>query len=162
AFVAKADDASAVFYNPAGLARQYGLHVYVGGMLIFGRTRTTEDPVVQGANSQPVVEGMTGEATSEANNGTAGHFKVGFIPNVYASYGLDHNVAVGVGLFTNVGLKSVWPEDWPGRLLATYSDLESMTLNPALAWSPVKWFSVGAGIDLTWARAKLRRFEDLV
>ena len=32
-FVAKADDTTAMYYNPAGLARQRGTRLYVGGNL---------------------------------------------------------------------------------------------------------------------------------
>src|SRR5690242_14407842 len=41
AFTAKADDASAIYFNPAGLAPQKKLQVYLGGLLILGQASVT-------------------------------------------------------------------------------------------------------------------------
>src|SRR5690348_7675654 len=39
AFVAQADDASAVYYNPGGLSQLNGTQITSGGMLDFGNTK---------------------------------------------------------------------------------------------------------------------------
>jgi long-chain fatty acid transport protein len=145
AFTAKADDATAIFYNPAGIAKLRGLQVYAGGMVILGRSRASS------------TEAFTIPGGSQDSNWSAS-----FIPNVYASYGFTHDVAVGVGLFTNFGLQAIWPQEWAGRFVASYTKLEDFTINPCIAWRPVSWFSIGAGLDVTPARLQLRRSEDLV
>jgi long-chain fatty acid transport protein len=145
AFTAKADDATAIFYNPAGIAKLRGLQVYAGGMVILGRSRASS------------TEAFTIPGGSQNSNWSAS-----FIPNVYASYGFKHNVAVGVGLFTNFGLVVKWPPEWAGRFVSTYAKLEDFTINPCIAWRPVSWFSIGGGLDVTPARLQLRRAEDLV
>lgn len=144
AFVAKADDPSALFYNPAGLAKLRGPQVYVGGMLIVGRVQAKSTPDFTLAGSP-----------QDADTTTV------FIPNLYASWGFAHDVAVGLGAFTNFGLQATWP-NWAGRYESTYARLESITLNPSVAWRPVSWFSFGAGFDVTFGRVDLRRDENLV
>lgn len=145
AFAAKADDASAIFYNPAGLARLRGWQAYAGGMLLVGRP--TASPSA---------------ALALPNGEVHGNTFVQFVPNVYLAYGLPHDVSVGVGLFTNVGLKVTWPTDWEGRFISTWAAVQTLTVNPSVAWSPVPWFSIGAGFDVTPGRAELKRFENLV
>jgi long-chain fatty acid transport protein len=145
AFTAKADDATAIFYNPAGIGKLRGLQVYAGGMLIVGHPEAASSPAFQ----------LPGGKQD-------GNYSVVFIPNFYVSYGFKYGLAVGVGAFTNFGLKSIWPTGWEGRFQAYSSSLEDVTLNPSVAWHPVRWFSIGAGFDITPARVDLRRSENLV
>ena len=149
AFAAKADDPSAIFYNPAGIARMRGLHIYAGGMLLVGQPAASNSSAI-------VVPGFGPSGELHANT------FVQFVPNVYVNYGFPHDIAIGVGLFTNVGLKVTWPIDWPGRFLSTWATVQTLTVNPSVAWSPVSWFSIGAGFDITPGRAELKRYENLV
>jgi len=140
AFVAKADDASAVFFNPSGLADQRGLQLYLGTTLI------TAMPSAQVASG-----GQQDAATA-----------VQPIPTIYASYGLPHQVTLGVGAFTNFGLSLDWPHDWAGRYLIRSVALTTVTINPTAAWRPLPWLAVGGGIDITPASADLSQAINLV
>jgi long-chain fatty acid transport protein len=140
AFTAKADDVSTIFYNAAGLAYLSGLQAYVGTTLVVG------GPDATGAG---------------AIGTTDGDVKFAPLPTIYLSYGFSHHVSIGVGLFTNYGLKVGWPQDWPGRFLITEDSLNTVTVNPTVAWSPVSWFSIGAGLDVTPASLELARQFDL-
>src|SRR5262249_25457445 len=140
AFVAKADDASAVFFNPSGLADQRGLQLYLGTTLI------TAMPSAQVASG-----GQQDAATA-----------VQPIPTIYASYGLPHQVTLGVGAFTNFGLSLDWPHDWAGRYLIRSVALTTVTINPTPAWRPLPWLAVGGGIDITPASADLSQAINLV
>jgi long-chain fatty acid transport protein len=141
AFTAKADDPSAIFFNPAGLAHQRGLQLYVGSTIYAG---------------QPSASSMPGESSRDAN------LLLKALPTIYASYGLPHDVALGIGAFTNYGLSVEWPGDWQGRFLATKASLTSVTINPTVSWRPVEWLAVGAGVDVTPASAELARSVDLM
>jgi long-chain fatty acid transport protein len=84
------------------------------------------------------------------------------LPTLYAAYGLPHDVALGVGVFTNFGLVSNWPADWQGRFLLQRVKLNSVTINPTVAWRPSRWVAIGGGVDVTPASVKLNRSIDLV
>jgi long-chain fatty acid transport protein len=135
AFAAKADDPSTIFYNPAGLADQHALQVYVGTTLIAGRPSTTT---------------QNGDAVFAP------------IPTAYVSGGLTHNISVGIGAFSQFGLKVDWPADWQGRFLVTRVELDTITINPSVAWRPAHWVAIGGGIDITPASVDLKRSFDLV
>src|SRR5262245_29934743 len=51
AFTAKADDVTAIFYNPAGIARLRGLQAYFGGMLVLGRSQASTDATLGPAST---------------------------------------------------------------------------------------------------------------
>ena len=135
AFAAKADDPSTIFYNPGGLADQRGLQLYVGTTLISGQPSSTPQ---------------------------SGDFIFVPLPTVYVSYGLPHDIAVGIGAFSQFGLKVDWPSNWAGRFLVTRVELDTVTINPSVAWRPAHWVAIGAGLDVTPASADLTRAFDLV
>src|SRR5689334_4756843 len=82
AFTAKADDASAVFYNAGGLARQQGLQLYVGATLITAmNSASSSDPMY--------IPGGKSDANTQLTP----------LPTVYATYGTG-DFAVGIGAFT--------------------------------------------------------------
>jgi long-chain fatty acid transport protein len=145
AFTAKADDTTAVYYNPAGIAKVRGLNSYVGGMVIVGQPR-----------AESTATFMLPEGSRESD--LAGSF----IPNVYLAYGLPHGFAFGAGLFTNFGLQVIWPSSWGGRFVSYYAKLEDVTVNPCVSWQLTSWFSIGGGLDVTPARVDLRRAVNLI
>ena len=140
AFTAKADDPSAIFFNPAGLANQRGLQLYLGSTIYA---------------SQATASSMAGGARDT-------NMLLLPLPTIYASYGLPHDVAVGIGAFTNYGLTVEWPGDWQGRFIASKASLTTVTINPTVSWRPVEWLAVGAGVDVTPASAEFARSVDLM
>src|SRR5215831_9011769 len=102
AFTAKADDPSTIYFNPAGLANQHKLQLYLGTTLYLGQAT---------ASSMPL-------GGSQANN-----YLIQPLPTLYASYGLSHDVAVGVGAFSIWGLQVEWPTAWQGRFVSTKAQL---------------------------------------
>jgi long-chain fatty acid transport protein len=140
AFTAKADDPSTIFYNPAGLAKQHGLQLYVGTSLYLGQAHATNLPL----------------GGSEDMN-----YLIQPVPTIYAAYGLPHNIGLGVGAFTAWGLSVEWPTGWQGRFVSTQALLNTVTINPTASWQPVDWFAIGGGVDITPAAAEFARQLDL-
>jgi long-chain fatty acid transport protein len=139
AFTAKADDPSAIFYNPGGLATQRGLHLYAGTTLIASMNSASFGSTKQDADSQFIP-----------------------LPTIYAAYGLPHDLAVGVGAFTQFGLQVAWPGGWAGRYVSDKASLDSVTINPTVSWRPHRYIGIGAGVDLTPASADLKRSLNLL
>lgn len=146
AFTAQADDASAIFYNPAGLAGQRGLQVYVGSTLIYGGLEATGLP-----GTPP-----GGDADADAEQ------ELIPLPTAYVTWGLRDDLAVGIGAFTQFGLATKWRDDWAGRFIVTDAELRSLTINPSVAWRPLSWLRLGGGVDITPASVELERRVDLV
>jgi long-chain fatty acid transport protein len=140
AFVATADDGSAIFYNPAGLAQQREMKVLAGATFI---TFSNE---------------FRGDPESEVTSGTWGQYNPHtFIPpNLYASMPVGANLTVGVGVFSSWGLRTDWADPWPGRYISRDADLKTASFNPAIAWQTSDGrLAIGGGVEYRRARVFL-------
>lgn len=134
-----ADDAAAVFYNPAGLVHYPGAGVIVGSHLALASASA-----------------KLGDTTSSTYTRETEDL---FIPYLFAGVHLGRRVAVGLGLYSQFGDALNWdhPETFPGRFIASAASLKSFTINPSFALHPVQGFSVAVGVDVVLGSAIIER-----
>ena len=140
AFVATADDPSAVFYNPAGIAQQRELSVLAGATIINFTNEFNGDP------NSDVVSGVS----AKYNRHT-------FVPpNMYAVVPIGNNLTVGVGVFAAWGLRTDWADPFAGRYISKDADLKTTSVNPVVAWqSSDGRIAIGGGVEYRRARVIL-------
>lgn len=145
AFVAHADDLSAMFYNPAGLAqgvKKGELRAMVGVTLIVPKAE-----LAQGYDPYP---------GSDYSVEMADQFF--FPPNFYTSYGLSDCVSLSFGTWFPFGLATKWDEpDFRGRYLSQYVDLKQFAAGLQLAWQINDVIAIGAGPEMRFSTVKLHR-----
>lgn len=139
---AVADNASTIFFNPAGMSLLSKKQIVVAGHLI--------KPSAEFSNS--------GSAAAPAqllggNGGDAGEWA--FVPNFYYVHPIDTRLALGIGINAPFGLKTEYDPAWLGRFLAVTSELQTINLNPSLSYRVNDGFSVGLGINVQRIDAKL-------
>lgn len=121
AFVAQADDASAVFYNPAGMAFLEGSHLAAGVV-----AERFNDAQFQG-----LPPGLGTGGNGELETDVA-------LPSMHAYWvqPLRPGLAVGLGAYTPFFLSREWaePESFPGRTLAVSSEIQTYDVNPSVAF----------------------------
>lgn len=139
---AVAEDASTIFYNPAGLVRIKGQNMVASGHLI--------SPTIQLKDTGTT--SVTGTDATGGNGGEAGVTK--YLPNVYYAYGMDR-FTVGLGVYVPFGLATSYNGDWAGRYFATESSLKTININPAVAYRVEGKFSVGLGLSAQYLSATL-------
>ncbi len=132
-------DASAVFFNPAGLSFDK-TEIGLGGALIGPRGHFTDS------------------TTSQVSNLLNRWYPV---PNVYMSKPIAGRFAAGIGIFAPYGLTSEWPTDSEGRYLGYKSLVQAIYLQPTVAVKLSRAVSVGAGLDVTYLNVQLRQRVDL-
>lgn len=142
--VARADDASAVAYNPAGLTQLEGTQI-MGGLAAVALNLDLDTSAGWCSNSHQVWP----------------------IPHAYLGHKVNDKFAVGVGMFTRWGLGHSYPDGWaakgfvPGSQAGPMgSALKSITLltstiNPTLAYKLNDVWSVAAGVSYTWGYLSL-------
>jgi long-chain fatty acid transport protein len=135
AFVAEADDASAIFYNPAGLNQLKRPQFYQGGFFNY------PDREFHGDQGQ----------FSETHHQLYQHL------TAYMALPVHDRVALGIGFFSPFGLGTNWPRSWAGRYLTTFSSLKTYVLNPVVSVKVLDNLSLAAGIDAMWSSVELRR-----
>jgi long-chain fatty acid transport protein len=119
AFAAVADDGSAMFFNPAGIARLDGMQLYAGPSFIIVPARQ-----FAGENPYPGY-GDTAETTSDL-----------FYPvNAYFSHRVNERLAWGAFFNSPFGLKVEWadPSAFSGRFLSTKAELVPFFFGGVLA-----------------------------
>ncbi len=141
---AGAEAESSIYYNPAGIASVDSPSIVVGSHMLM----TSVD--FDGGSSYPA---LGGAPLAGGDGGDAGVNAV--IPNIYFVTGIADNLAVGVGLFVPFGLSTDYNEGWSGRYHALESTLETININPTIAWQVSEKLSVGAGFSAQYAEAKL-------
>jgi long-chain fatty acid transport protein len=141
AFVATADDPSAIFYNPAGIANQgETLTVLAGTTLINFTNEFTGDP-----NSE-IASGVEAKYNRHTFN----------IPNMYAVKRLGAtNLTLGVGVFAAFGLRTDWADPFAGRYISKDADLKTTSINPVVAYKFSDALQIGGGIEYRRARVIL-------
>src|SRR5258706_1975214 len=136
---AAAEDASTIYFNPAGMSRLPGKNVVFVGNLI------KPSATFNNTGSTPAVSTVLG-AGPFAQNGTGGDGgDLAFIPNFYLSWQLDPQWHVGIGVGVPFGLKTNYDSDWMGRVHAIKSEIKTINVNPSVAFKGNDAFSVGAG-----------------
>ena len=126
AFTARADDATAIFYNPAGLAFLDGLRIQTS--LTFS------------TRSLSALWPETGEAFRSSPRELHGNFFLSWRP--------VRGVSFGLGYYSAGNFDSSWPYAWPGEQISTVATYKMRTLRSVVAVEPLKGLALGAALDL--------------
>lgn len=135
AMTAGVDDASAVYYNAAGLVQTKGLSAMAGAHVI-----------IPGVSFTP--EG--GEKVTVASTPATP-------PHLFLALKLSDDVAFGMGVYTPFGNTAQWPEDWVGEQLITRSSLQTFFFSPTFSFRLADRVRVGLGMDFVRATVAQQR-----
>jgi len=140
AFVAKADDLSAIEYNPAGLASQRGWRIYLGNRFGYANERYKRSTIWD--YSEGRVQNF-----EEVSNRKPWQL-LGPMMGVSTDFGLE-NWAFALGAYAPAGIASQrFPADGGQRYMLTGRDTKILYYNLSVAWKPNNVF--GLGLSLQW------------
>ena len=142
AFTAVANDPSAIYWNPAGLAFQQDKGVQV----MNGVTFITASQDFTGESPYP---GAGYPATKKA--------QIFFPPHLYLVYPINDRLTFGFGVFTPFGLGTWWESDFAGRFISKRADLKLFDITPTLAIKVSDRVAVGIGVDYTIGQIDLTK-----
>jgi long-chain fatty acid transport protein len=136
AFVATADNPSALYYNPAGITQLEGEHFQVGSLFYLGIDADYQNPA-------------TGASASNAA-------KVLPVPTFqYTVTPKDSRFSFGLGVYEPFGLSVNWPENNPFRTAGVNASLTYITINPVVAWKVTDTLSLAVGPTLNYSSIDL-------
>ena len=141
-----AEDASTIFFNPAGMT-------YIEGTQLVGAIHL----IKPSAEFNGTVT-LTGRPKG-GNGGDAGDLSV--VPNFYYKRDLTDTIKLGLGVNAPFGLKTEYDSTWMGRFQAIKSEVKTININPGIAFKLNDQLSVGVGISAMWAHAELTRAVNL-
>ena len=141
---ASTENASAMYYNPAALTQLEGFQVSTGVNLIDLKFKYKNDGASR-LPSAPLIAGRQRNA-GNGNGGNAGG--LGVVPNLYLSYKVNDRIGLGLGISAPFGLKTEYDDDWIGRFHSQSFDIQTINVNPSIAFKINDSWSVGAGLNL--------------
>lgn len=142
-----AEDASTVWYNPAGMTRFERPQFIIGGTYI--RPTFTADVKSASTVIGAPIGGGGGDAGSAA-----------FVPNLYATYPVSTRFSLGAAVNAPFGLVTSYPESWAGRYYALRSDVKTININLAAAFKVNETLSLGLGVNHQRLDAELTQAVD--
>ena len=142
-----AEDASTIFFNPAGMTYIQGTQAVGALHLVKPNAEFNNDGSAAGLGFPFPNRPLGGEG------GNAGD--LAFLPNFYFKTDLNENVKLGIGVSAPFGLKTEYDKDWLGRFQAVKSDLKTININPSIALKVNDQLSLGFGLSAMWAQAEL-------
>lgn len=131
--VGRADDPSAVAYNPAGITQLPGTRA-MGGVTVITPMGTLVTQDKSGREERTDVER---------------HFWLN--PHAYLTHQYSDNVWFGFGVFSRFGLGNSYPHDWPGRGNLVDVQLQTLSLNPNVAFKVTDQLSLAFGVEIMGA-----------
>ncbi|GAB6182564.1 hypothetical protein JCM13991_03050 [Thermodesulfovibrio hydrogeniphilus] len=132
---ASAQDATTIFYNPAGLTQLKKPELIIGGHVIIPHAKFHNE------NSTHVLQPITGIPLIGNDGGNAG--VTVFVPNFYFSYPVNDRLSVGIGLNVPFGLQTEYDKNWVGRYHAIKSAVQTVNINPTIAYKLTDQLSIG-------------------
>lgn len=141
AFVATADNPSAIFYNPAGITQLDG-NQFRGG--------------VYGVYFQPSYQPPKGAANQGHTYYSSDNFAA--IPQFFYTYKTkDSPFTFGLGVYAPYGGNMSWPKDTGFSSVALGGSLKYITVNPVVAVKFAPGFSIGGGVMVNYAKISMNQ-----
>ncbi len=129
-----ADDASTVFFNPAGMSRLSGKQIAIAAHAI--------TPSAKYTSSAGVPSGGDAGSTS-------------IVPNAYFVMKVKPDLRFGLGVNVPFGLETSYDPSWAGKQQAIKSKIETVNVNPSLSYQVNDKLSIGAGVDYQHIKGEL-------
>ena len=130
------DDLSAVHYNPAGMTLLPGTQFQAGSVWI------------------DVNASIDGKGANEGKSEN-GRYKGQAIPAGFLTHQVTEDVWLGLGLTVPFGMGTDYDSEWFGSERGYTSTILTFDINPNVAWRVNDFLSVGGGVSLQYAKAKL-------
>ncbi len=154
---AEANDASTVFYNPAGLSRLEGTQFSGGATVVVPHSTYQDTGSTRFSTTTPRFTGGSTGGTPAKDYAP----EAVVAPALYASHKINEQWTAGMGLFVPYGAKLDYGNTWTGRYALTSIELKSVALNPSLAFKLDKHHSFGFGLTAQHMEAKLHQGVDV-
>jgi long-chain fatty acid transport protein len=141
---AVAEDASTIYFNPAGMMRLGEGDQIVGGLHFLSPKADFKNENSAGWGGPYT---LTGSDSSGGVNG--------LVPNFYWATDVEEGIKFGIGVNAPFGLSTKYDDNWIGRYHAIESALTTVNVNPAFAFNLNDNLSAGFGLNIQYVDAKL-------
>lgn len=142
-WAARAQDASTVFTNPAGMSQLDGCQIQTGVQVLWGDVRFETD-----AGTSPLIAG-------DGDGGNA----LGTMPaaSFFYTHELSDQWSLGFGMFSYFGTALDYDDTWAGRYYIQDDAMLGLSFMPAVSYRINEWVSVGAGLNAMYGLMNIKK-----
>ncbi|MCD6048448.1 MAG: long-chain fatty acid transporter [Gammaproteobacteria bacterium] len=144
---AVSDDPSVQFYNPAATAFFDKTNIGISAIYIDPKVSYT-------VNSATNLDG------APISGPTPGPGQTAIAPGLFLIQPINNRVTLGLGVTVPFGLSTSYGAGSPARYFATESKIETVNINPSVAYKFTDKFSAGLGLDFQYMHATLNQAVD--
>lgn len=148
------EDASTVFYNPAGMSKLTRPEISVGGAYI-----NIDAEFSDGKRTNPA--GTSSQAGDVYDHGGS-LIPASSIPFVYYAHPVNEKLAFGFGVFVPFGAHTDYSENALSGAFAGKTKLSTIDFQPAFSYKINDSLAIGGGLDIVYAKGELSKQLDLV
>lgn len=156
------NDASVIYYNPAGMSALRGNNLSLSGSLLTfrgrvqdnGSTGTPEPGDTNSEEGRPLGE----NGVDPYANGSAGTFwpKILAAGSAFYAAQYDENITLGVGVFSPGGGNVNYKSNWSGAYQVDAIALELLNINPSMSFRFDDMHSIGFGVSVLGGHLRYR------
>ncbi|MDX2321687.1 MAG: outer membrane protein transport protein [Moritella sp.] len=137
-----ADSAAVIANNAAAITRFNSMQISISGAYLVPNVRVTGNGSDEGTNNQ-----LT-------NNNVVDNV---LVPSLYIAAPINDSWSWGIGIFSDFGASTEYPDDYLAGSIAGETTLETLNINPNIAYKLNDNFSIGLGVSAVYGQAKLTR-----
>ena len=161
------NDASTVYFNPAGMSRLSGTHLNGSLQVVYSQVDfkgsgeyNPNNPVL----TAPTAAGGFGMDPAnpfpiDGKSKTDTDLLAG-VPSGYISHQYSDRVWFGLGVNAPFGLETDYDNEWVGRYNAIKSQLYTVNFNPSIAFKFTEHATIGFGLSALYADGELTQAVD--
>ena len=147
------DDASTIYFNPAGMARLHGSHLS-GGLHIINSSTDFKGSAEYNLPGSPLDGAPIDGKNKDDLDLTAA------VPSGYLSHQYSDKVWFGLGINVPFGLETDYSDGWVGRYHSIKSEMLTVNVNPSIAFRFNDNVSIGFGLNALYADGELTNAVD--
>lgn len=148
------EDASTVYYNPAGMSKLTRPEISVGGVYINIDAKFSNGERINPAGTSSTVEGGYDHGGSL--------IPATSIPFVYYAHPINEKLALGFGIFVPFGAHTEYSDTALSGGFAGKTELTTIDFQPAFSYKINDTLAIGGGLDIVYAKGTLSKQLDLI
>ncbi len=138
----EAEDASTLYYNPAGLVHLKGQQLVLGTTIVNASSKLGNNAFLTRTGASLGTFSLAGLKIE----------KTGVVPAFFYSKNISDKLTLALGVFAPFGLATEWSETSNARYAATLSNLEVIDVSPGFGAKITDNLSFGAAFDIQLAK----------
>jgi long-chain fatty acid transport protein len=142
--VTNIDDPSTVYFNPAGMTKVRGIQAQAAGHLLLPSSDLTDTGSTAPAGAPAI-------GTDDGGN----PYSPSPVPNGFYTHQVNDQFWFGLGVTAPFGLANEYNDNWFGRYDSIETELLTLDIQPTVAFKINDKLSVGGGVNIQYADAKL-------